>query len=74
MGASSRTFLNCRMEQEYYNSLSIDIRDNIEIRYAEVDGIDYSKDELWQSLKKESNKAYLNLKNREYDIRHNFKK
>lgn len=62
------------MEQEYYNSLSIDIRDNIEIRYAEVDGIDYSKDELWQSLKKESNKAYLNLKNREYDIRHNFKK
>jgi len=31
---------------------------------------DYSKDEIWQALSKQSRKAYKDLKNREYDLRH----
>jgi len=31
---------------------------------------DYSKDEIWQALSKQSRKAYKELKNREYDLRH----
>jgi len=35
---------------------------------------DYTDDPTWQQLKKESNKAYRKLKDREYDIRWNHKK
>ena len=31
---------------------------------------DYSKDEIWQALYRKSRKAYKELKNREYDLRH----
>ena len=31
---------------------------------------DYSKDEIWQALYRKSRKAYKDLKNREYDLRH----
>ena len=61
------------MEEEYYASLPSDIKENMEVRYINVEGIDYSNDEMWRSLKKESDKAFGKLKDREYDLRHNVK-
>ena len=71
MSVASETFLHFRMEEEHYNQLSEDVRQFIEHTKVEVTNIDYSKDELWQSLKKESVKAYKKLKDREYDLRMN---
>jgi uncharacterized protein YoxC len=71
MSVASETFLHFRMEEEHYNQLSEDVRQLIEPTKVEVANIDYSKDELWQSLKKESVKAYKKLKDREYDLRMN---
>ena len=71
MSVASETFLHFRMEEEHYNQLSEDVRQLIEPTKVEVTNIDYSKDELWQRLKKESVKAYKKLKDREYDLRMN---
>ena len=71
MSVASETFLHFRMEEEHYNQLSEDVRLFIEPTKVEVTNIDYSKDELWNSLKKESVKAYKKLKDREYDLRMN---
>ena len=71
MSVASETFLHFRMEEEHYNQLSEDVRQLIEPTKVEVTNIDYSKNELWQSLKKESVKAYKKLKDREYDLRMN---
>ena len=71
MSVASETFLHFRMEEEHYNQLSEDVRQLIEPTKVEVTNIDYSKDELWQILKKESVKAYKKLKDREYDLRMN---
>lgn len=71
MSVASDTFLHFRMEEEHYNQLSEDVRQFIEPTKVEVTNIDYSKDELWYSLKKESVKAYKKLKDREYDLRMN---
>lgn len=70
MGAAGREWLHFRMEQEHYQQLSEESREFIEPLKVEVEGIDYSQDELWQSLKSKSIKAYKELKNREYDLRH----
>jgi hypothetical protein len=42
----------------------------MELRTVDEVGIDYSNDELWKDLKKKSDKAYKDLKNREFDLRH----
>jgi len=72
MGANAREFLQVRMEEHDYNSLPPEVQSRSEIQYVKVDE-DYSHDELWNELKKKSNKAYKALKDREYDLRHNFK-
>ena len=71
MSVASETFLHFKMEEQYYEQLSEEIRQFIEPTKVEVSNIDYSKDELWQSLKRESVKAYKKLKDREYDLRMN---
>lgn len=71
MGGSAREFMNLRMMEEDYKNLPPKFRDKIEIKIIDVDGFDYSQDEQWQSLKKESTKAYKKLKNREFELRHN---
>jgi len=73
MSRSGDTFINVRMEEEYYASLPPSVRDNMEVRYVNVDGIDYESDEQWCMLKKESDKSFAKLKDREYDLRHNNK-
>lgn len=70
MGASGREFLHFRMEAEHYKELDMQVRERIEPLKIEVEDVDYSNDELWVSLKSKSIKAYKELKNREYDLRH----
>jgi uncharacterized protein YoxC len=71
MSVAGETFLHFRMEEEHYNQLSEDVRQIIEPTKVEVANVDYSTDELWKSLKRESMKAYKKLKDREYDLRQN---
>lgn len=73
MGASGREFLHFRMEAQYYKELDQSVRERIEPLKVEIEDIDYSNDELWVSLKGKATKAYKELKNREYDLRHNTK-
>lgn len=70
MGATGRTFLHIRMEEEHYNELNKDIRDFMEIRRVEIEGEEYPQDPTWKELKRLSKKAYKDLKNYEYDKRH----
>lgn len=44
------------------------------LKIVEETDFDYSNDEKWQKLKKASIKAYIELKKREFDLRHNTKK
>jgi len=71
MSVASETFLHFRMEEQYYQELSDEVRQIIEPTKVEVVNKDYSTDELWCSLKRESVKAYKKLKDREYDLRMN---
>lgn len=41
------------------------------LKIVEETDFDYSNDEKWNKLKKASIKAYMELKNREFDLRHN---
>jgi hypothetical protein len=74
MGANAREFLEIRMAQEDYQQVPEEIRGLMEVRLVKVEGEDYSHDELWRTLNDKSKKAYKALKDREYDLRHNFKK
>lgn len=74
MGASGKAFLEMRMQEEHYNLLPNELKPLIELKSVSVEEIDYSQDELWNELKSKSIKAYKALKDREYDLRHNFKK
>lgn len=71
MGASGREFVKIRMDKEYFEGLPPQIRERSEVLAIDVEGYSYEHDELHRELKKKSNKAYKDLKKREYDIRHN---
>lgn len=71
MGANAKEFVKLRTDKEYYESLPPQVRDKIEVIAIDVDDYDYSFDELHQELKKKSNKAYKDVKKREYELRHN---
>ena len=73
MGASKREFCNVRMLSEDYHDLPNEYKARMELRTVDELGIDYSHDQLWNDLKKKSDKAYKELKNREFDLRHNVK-
>jgi hypothetical protein len=70
MSVAGKEFLHFRMEEEQYRQLEDEQRTALNIYKVEVEGIDYSSDEIWTSLKKKSVTAYIELKNREYDLRH----
>lgn len=70
MGANAKRFLNFRMEEENYSQIPDELRSKIETRFVDYENEDFSNDELWYSLKKKSDKAFKDLKNREYDLRH----
>lgn len=73
MSRTSETFIYFRCKEEYYNSINEENKLNFEIQKVEVEGVDYSHDELWNKLKSESVKSYKKLKEREYKLRNNQK-
>jgi len=70
MGASSREFLRVRMSKNDFAQIPDEIRERCIIDSVDVEGEDYSFDAIWNDLKVKSTKAYKDLKNREYDLRH----
>ena len=61
------------MYEHDYQRLNLEIRESMDLLYVETDGFEYPPDELRDELKKKSNKAYKDLKKREYELRHNTK-
>ena len=73
MGVNSKRFLNIRMEEENYSLIPNELKEVIiskNVTYSD----DFSYDEVWCELKKKSDKAYKDLRNREYDLKFNIKK
>jgi len=65
--------VKANMNKDLYFSLPKEVRDQIDIKAIEPDDFDYSDDERWQALKKKSIKAYKDLKEHEFNLRHNTK-
>lgn len=63
--------IKVKISKDLYFKIPISIRDKMEIQDVEPDDFDYSEDEIWLQLRKESMKAYKKLKEREFNIRHN---
>ena len=74
MGANRKEYIKLRTDKEYYESLPPQMRDKFDVISIDVDDYNYEFDELHQELKKKSNKAYKDLKKREYELRHNVNK
>ncbi len=70
MSAAGREFMKLRMEEQDYRELPPEYREQMTIEVIDVDGFDYSEDDIWKGLKKESDKAFKKLKKREFEIRH----
>jgi len=68
MGASGRTWLTCRMEEEHYNELELHRFPEIEVISIEPE-FDYSADEQWKEFKREAGIAYKKRKEREQYLR-----
>ena len=64
MGANGRTWLTCRMEEEYYSELELYKHPQVQIVSIEPE-FDYTQDEEWQELRREASKAYKLKKERE---------
>lgn len=71
MGANKKDYVKLKMYEEDYQNLKQPIRDKMEIIAIDVEDYDYSFDELHKELKKKSNKAFKDVKKREYELRHN---
>ena len=67
MGANKKDYVKLKMYEEDYQNLKQPIRDKMEIIAIDVEDYDYSFDELHQELKKKSNKAFKDVKKREYE-------
>lgn len=59
--------IKAEFSEEFYESLTVDQRNEITIRSVETG--DYASNEEWQVLKKESNKTFKALKKKEFEIR-----
>lgn len=75
MGLSKQEFIQVRMQMATYQSLEQQQREQMEIRLIDESGWqeEYEKDEAWKGLKTRSQKAYKELKKREFEIRNNKK-
>lgn len=76
MGASKREFqdnrLKCKMMESVYQNIKPELREQIESVVIEPE-FDYSNDEGWNELRRESSKAYRKLKEYEYKLRNKTK-
>ena len=71
MGASSRMFIKLRMEEEQYAELPQGIRNKMESLGVDEKNPSYPDDDCWVSLKQVFDRAYKDLKKREYILRMN---
>lgn len=71
MGASKREFINARMSMEVYEVIPYGYRKEIEVKGVDEDGWleEYKLDQQWSERKKVSDKAFRELKKREFEIR-----
>jgi len=63
--------VKCEIPKEIYALIPPILRESINVKDVDVDNYDYSDDETWQLLRKESLKAYKKLKEREFNLRNN---
>jgi len=63
--------ITCEIEEDVYVLIPRHLRKQIVIKGVDVENYDYSDDEVWKSLKKESTKSYKKLKEREFNLRNN---
>lgn len=61
--------ITININEEDYLLIPKEVRDRMEIKVIEPKDFDYSQDDVWRGLKKKSDKAYKELKKREYEIR-----
>lgn len=57
--------------KDQYLLIPKEVRENIIIKAVDVPSGEYTKDSKWLELKKAADKAYKDLKDREYQIRMN---
>ena len=62
--------LTIEINEEDYILIPREVRERVNIKSNEPKDFDYSEDEVWRGLKKKSVKAYKELKEREFKIRH----
>ena len=72
MGASGRTWMNLRMEEQYYQQLHEDVREVMQIMSIEEE-YDYSLHEAWKEANREAGMAYAKKKEIERMIKNNDK-
>lgn len=73
MGHSKKLYeevMNVQMSKDVWQDCPEYIRQQMTIKTVEAVNVDYSNDEVWQGLKKASQKAYKELKKREYYLNH----
>jgi len=62
--------IRLEIKKEHYEQIPKDLREQFLIKSIDVPSPEYIKDIKWCELKKEADKAYKNLKDREFQLRH----
>lgn len=69
MASKTEEIIKLKMFSSDYKLIPERIRNKIEIVGIDIEGFDYSSDEIHSELKRDSTKAYKKLKKREYELR-----
>ena len=62
--------IKVKMTMEIYESLTKELRSQMEVEYIEPINYDYQNNTNWLKAKEASSEAYKNLKKIEFDLRH----
>ena len=63
--------IRLEIKKDQYEQIPKHLRDEFLIKSIDVPSPEYQKDSKWLELKKVADNAYKDLKNREFEIRHN---
>ena len=61
--------IKAEFSKEFYESLTVNQRNEITISGVDVKAFDYSHDDIWIDLKYKASRAYKKLKEHEYKLR-----
>ena len=70
MESSKNNIISVEILESDYLLIDKEVRDRMNIKIIEPKDFDYTFDDKWNGLKKESTKAYKELKKREFELRH----